>query len=80
MADTNCDECMGEMEDFVHDEVSSPRREEIAEHLACCPPCEEEFQVSVTLKQKVKDACCETAPEGLREQIVDALGARPGRD
>lgn len=73
MADGACGNCMEGLEDFVHNEVTPARRDEIVEHLACCPPCEEEYQVSVSLKQKVKDACCETAPDELKQQIVRSL-------
>lgn len=73
MADCGCGSCLDGLEDFVHDEVTPGRRAEIAEHLSCCPPCEEEYRVSVTLKNKVKDACCESAPEELKTRIVESL-------
>lgn len=76
MSDCGCGSAMQGLEDFVHNEVTLERREEIAEHLSACPPCEEEYQVSVTLQQKVKSACCETAPEELKARIVETISRR----
>jgi|TARA_B110000503_G_scaffold78441_1_gene120541 hypothetical protein len=43
------------------------------DHLKACQPCGDEHSIGKTLTLKVKSACCETAPEDLKRQIMASL-------
>jgi len=43
--------------------------------LKACPPCNDEHSVGIALTQKVKSACCESAPEELKTTIVQKIQA-----
>ena len=73
MADCGCDTARTSMEDYLHGETDETTKSDIADHLACCPPCEQEWQVGVSLSVKVQRACCEQAPSELKESIVNTL-------
>lgn len=73
MADCGCDVARENLEDYLHGELQGVNCDEIEAHLEACPPCKDEHTVGVTLTQKVKSACCETAPENLKKTIVDSI-------
>ncbi len=74
MADCGCDKAMAALEDFLHGELTGPDRADIAEHLGNCPPCDEEKALGEVLTKKVREACCEKAPEALTARILTELG------
>ncbi len=76
MTDCGCDKAKGELEEFLRRELSDQAFRDIEEHLAGCADCSREHLIAVTLTEKVKRACCETAPDELRAEIrakIDAL-------
>lgn len=73
MADCGCDTALVVMEDYIHGETDDNTGRDVAEHLACCPPCEEEWRVGQQLSQVLKRACCEQAPAELKTHIVESL-------
>jgi anti-sigma factor (TIGR02949 family) len=73
MTDCGCDKAMGDLEEYLHNEVDEQDRADIAEHLDNCPDCTGEHLVGITLINKVKQACQEKAPEQLREAIRSRL-------
>jgi anti-sigma factor (TIGR02949 family) len=73
MADCGCAVARAKLADYVHGELPADMCCDIEDHLAACPPCEDEHRVSITLKSKVKSACCETAPEGLKADIREKI-------
>jgi anti-sigma factor (TIGR02949 family) len=73
MTDCGCDKAMADLEEYLHNEVSEQDRIDIAEHLQNCAHCTEEHLISITLINKVKQACQEKAPEQLREAILSRL-------
>ena len=74
MADCGCDKAMAGLEEFLHGELTDKDQADIAEHLGNCPPCDEEKAVGEVLTRKVKEACCERAPEGLTARILSEIG------
>ena len=79
MADCGCDKAMASLEEVLHDEADSVTARDVADHLACCPPCEDEWRVGQTLTVSVQRACCEEAPAELKTSIVERLrSAGPG--
>ena len=75
MADCGCNAAREGMEDYLHNELDARRAGDISEHLACCPPCEDEWKVGLTLTASVKRACCEVAPDELKASIARQLAA-----
>ncbi len=73
MADCGCDKARESLEEVLHNEADPATAQDVADHLACCPPCEDEWRVGQTLSVTVKRACCEEAPEDLKASIVDSL-------
>ena len=69
MTDCGCDKAKAELEEFLHRELSDQDFRDIEEHLAGCEDCSQEHLVALTLKERVKRACCEEAPETLRLSI-----------
>ena len=76
MTDNQCQKAKAELEEFLRRELSDDAFRDIEEHLAGCEDCSAEHLIAVTLTEKVKRACCETAPEELRLTIrarIDTL-------
>jgi anti-sigma factor (TIGR02949 family) len=73
MGDCGCEHARAKLEDYLHGELPQESGAVIENHLAECPPCQDEHTVGLTLTNKVKAACCETAPEQLKADIVSKL-------
>jgi anti-sigma factor (TIGR02949 family) len=73
MGDCGCEHARAKLEDYLHGELPQESCCQIEDHLAECPPCQDEHTVGLTLTNKVKAACCETAPEQLKADIVSKL-------
>jgi len=76
MTDCGCEKAKAELEEYLHQELSDQDLRDIEEHLAGCPDCSREHLIGVSLITRVRQACCETAPEELRLSIrarIDAL-------
>ncbi len=78
MADCGCEKAKAELEEFLRGELCDTERADIAEHLDNCPPCGEEKTIGEVLTNKVKAACCETAPEELTTRILGELRLEAG--
>ena len=78
MADCGCEKAKAELEEYLRGEMCHTERADIAEHVTNCPPCGEEVTTRELLTKKVKDACCETAPEELTVRILSDLRAEAG--
>lgn len=48
-------------------------RARMLECLSGCPPCETAYAMEKRLRELVGRSCCETAPDGLRERLMDRL-------
>jgi anti-sigma factor (TIGR02949 family) len=73
MTDCGCDKAKAELEEYLHRELSQQDFQDISEHLDNCEDCSGEHLVGLTLTEKVKQACSETAPEELRLAIIAKL-------
>jgi anti-sigma factor (TIGR02949 family) len=73
MADCGCEVARKNLEDYIHGELGEESCGDIEDHLKECPPCKDEHTVGVVLTNKVKSACCETAPEDLKHTIVQKI-------
>jgi len=70
MTDCGCDKAKAELEEYLHRELSDDDFRDVSEHLANCEDCSAEHLVGVTLTEKVRRACRETAPEELRQTVL----------
>ena len=75
MTDCGCDKARRDLEEYLRDEICTTERADIAEHLAHCDGCADEAHVARTLTDAVARACKETAPEQLRDQVLERLRA-----
>ena len=73
MADCGCEETRNKMEDYLHGELSAGACQDLEDHFEACSPCCDERDVGTVLTEKVKSACCETAPEELKHSIRQSL-------
>ena len=73
MADCGCEETRNKLEDYLHGELPAGACEDLEDHFQGCPPCCDERDVGTLLTEKVKSACCETAPEELKLNIQKTL-------
>ena len=69
----------GRRQNLVGEAISasegSVSQTDIAEHLENCPSCQDEALVARTLTDVVARACKESAPEELRDQVLERLRA-----
>ncbi len=73
MADCGCQETRQKLEDYLHGELADGSHQDLEDHFQSCSPCCEERDVGTKLTEKVKSACCETAPEELKLSIKRTL-------
>ncbi len=69
MTDCGCEKAKAELEEYLHRELSPQDFDDITEHLASCEDCSQDHLVALTLRDKVRRACSETAPDELRVAI-----------
>ncbi len=75
MTDCGCEKARRDLEEYLRHEVCKTSQKDIAEHLESCPGCRDEALVARTLTEVVARACKETAPEELRDQVLERLRA-----
>jgi len=73
VTDCGCDTARAKLEDYLHGELANQDCCDIEDHVKTCSPCGEELTIGQKLSDKVKSACCETAPETLKVQIMQSL-------
>jgi anti-sigma factor (TIGR02949 family) len=64
-----CSDVRAALEEYLHNELAAVDAAQIADHLAACDDCSEEYRVGLVLTAAVKRACTECAPDALREEI-----------
>jgi anti-sigma factor (TIGR02949 family) len=73
MTDCGCDKARAELEEYLHNELAKQDAADVAEHMANCEDCTGEHLVGLALSIKVRQACRETAPQELREAVLNRL-------
>ncbi len=75
MTDCGCDKARRDLEEYLRHEICQTEHSDIREHLDHCADCRDEALVATTLTDVVARACKETAPQELRDQVLDRLRA-----
>jgi anti-sigma factor (TIGR02949 family) len=75
MTDCGCEKARRDLEEYLRHVVCKTSQTDIAEHLENCRSCQDEALVARTLTDVVARACKETAPEQLRDQVLERLRA-----
>jgi hypothetical protein len=57
MTDCGCDKAKAELEEYIHNELSTQDAADIAEHMNGCTDCSEEHLVGIVLTEKVRKVC-----------------------
>jgi anti-sigma factor (TIGR02949 family) len=73
MTDCGCDQARRDLEEYLRNEVCKTQHADIREHLENCPGCRDEALVAKTLTDVLARACRESAPEDLRDQVLQKL-------
>lgn len=73
MTDCGCAKARADLEEYLRNEICHTEHADIRAHLESCPACRNEALVATTLTEVVARACKETAPEQLRDQVLDRL-------
>lgn len=76
---SDCDEILRELYDFLDDELTPANRVRIRHHLEACHHCLEAFDFEAELRQVIAMKCRERTPPGLLERIRNALGQEASR-
>lgn len=75
MTDCGCEQARRDLEEYLRNEVCKTQHSDIREHLEHCPGCRDEALVAKTLTDVLARACRESAPEDLRDQVLQKLRA-----
>ncbi|RNE56815.1 zf-HC2 domain-containing protein [Cryobacterium tepidiphilum] len=75
MTDCGCEKAKAELEEYLHNELCAEDAADIREHLESCTDCSTEHLIGRTLTDVVQRACKETAPEDLRDMVLQKLRA-----
>jgi mycothiol system anti-sigma-R factor len=77
MAEGDCDDALHELYTFLDGELTDETRSAIRHHLDGCPPCFEQYDFEVELRQVIARKCQDTVPDALRQRIADLLDQPP---
>lgn len=77
MSGCDCAQAQSAIEEYLRSECSAEQREEIRAHLAECPDCTHELEVTEQLVTVVRRACGENAPDDVRAKVLDAIKRTP---
>ncbi|WP_243227047.1 zf-HC2 domain-containing protein [Microbacterium sp. CIAB417] len=75
MTDCGCEKARRDLEEYLRNEMCHVEHSDIREHLETCAECRDEALVATTLTEVVARACKETAPNRLRDQVLERLRA-----
>jgi len=73
MTDCGCEKAKAELEEYLHNELAKQDAADVAEHMDNCEDCTGEHLVGLALTLKVRSACKETAPQELRDAVLNRL-------
>ncbi|MBO3664826.1 zf-HC2 domain-containing protein [Microbacterium stercoris] len=71
--DCGCDKAREDLEEYLRNEICQTEHSDIKAHLDSCESCRDEALVSRTLTDVVARACKETAPEELKNLVLERI-------
>ena len=75
MSEPECEEALDRLFEFIDHELPEDEIHRIGEHLKTCPPCEAEHRINEKIKRLVHTSQQETAPDALRQRVLEAIRA-----
>ncbi|MDN4478298.1 mycothiol system anti-sigma-R factor [Demequina lignilytica] len=75
MPEPECEEALDRLFEYIDHELPEEEIHRIGEHLKTCPPCEAEHKINEKIKRLVNQTRHETAPDALRQRVLDAIRA-----
>lgn len=70
----NCRECIEHLYPYLDRELTPEAEREIKQHLASCPPCDDQFDFETLFLRFVRARCrAQGAPPELRQRILREL-------
>jgi anti-sigma factor (TIGR02949 family) len=70
MTDIGCGKTLAALEEYLHNELGADDAADVAEHLAGCHDCTDEYKVGLVLTAAIKRSGVETAPDALRAEVL----------
>jgi mycothiol system anti-sigma-R factor len=71
--DSNCNEAIHTLYEFLDGELTPQRQAEIRQHLEDCLPCFAAYDFEAELRNMVSTKCRDQAPLDLQQRISDKL-------
>ena len=71
--DSNCNEAIHTLYEFLDGECTPQRQAEIRQHLEACLPCFAAYDFEAELRQMISRKCQDQAPVALQQRITDSL-------
>lgn len=69
-----CNEAVVRLVDYLHDELDSPDKTKVNEHMENCRKCCGKFEFEEKLVKIVKEhSCSDSTPSHLRNKVLDCL-------
>jgi len=75
----DCREVLQNVYHFLDGELTSHRRDQIAEHLNRCGPCFKAFGFETELRRLIANRCRDQVPDELRVRIAAAIAHEHGQ-
>jgi mycothiol system anti-sigma-R factor len=70
----DCDDCLDKLYAFLDKELGVVERTQIAEHLADCGDCDDNFVFEARFLEVIRDCgTSDVAPAKLRERVIERL-------
>ncbi len=70
---TDCQQVIADLATFLDNEDDELSHEEIAAHLADCPPCRDKADLEECVREVLRSRCADKAPRSLIESLEAAL-------
>jgi mycothiol system anti-sigma-R factor len=75
MSDSDCNDALHELYEFLDGELTEDRRAAIQHHLDSCQPCAEPYDFEAELRTVIRKKCAEKVPDTLVAKVRAALAA-----
>lgn len=71
--DLNCPAVLAAIDEYLDNELTIEEHARVSAHLENCPKCVAHADLERTLKESVQRCCQDTAPDRLRQRVINSL-------